>query len=322
MNRISLVVVTSFLASCVFCGPVSSAQQPEPKAYGGVDPEVRAPEDGKLRIICFGAHPDDAELKVGGSAMLWNAQGHHVALVSATNGDIGHWSMAGAPLALRRYEEVQNAAKILGTTSFVRDVHDGELLPSLENRRDFIRLIRRWNADIVIGHRTNDYHPDHRYCGILVQDSAYMVGVPNYCPEVPALRKTPVFLYAHDNFQKPNPFAADIVVAIDEVIEKKIDALLCMESQFVEGGVSGYLDPRRTSNDPAVRETIKTELRERFRGMYAKIADQSRQKLIEFYGTEAGGKVQYAEAFEICEYGRRPTAEEIRQLFPFFAGKK
>ena len=48
------------------------------------------PDDGKLRIICFGAHPDDCELKASGVAALWAAQGHHVKLVSVTNGDIGH----------------------------------------------------------------------------------------------------------------------------------------------------------------------------------------------------------------------------------------
>src|SRR5687767_3135186 len=65
------------------------------------------PEDGKLRIICFGAHPDDCELQVGGTGALWAAAGHHVKFVSLTNGDIGHWREAGGPLALRRLHEVQ-----------------------------------------------------------------------------------------------------------------------------------------------------------------------------------------------------------------------
>src|SRR6476620_1533874 len=197
------------------------------------------PDDGKLRIICFGAHPDDCELKAGGVALLWSARGHHVKFVSVTNGDIGHWRDAGGPLARRRKAEVEAAARILGITTEVLDIHDGELLPSLENRRTITRLIREWKADIVMSHRPNDYHPDHRYTGVLVQDSAYMVAVPHFCPDAPPLKSNPVFLFYSDSFQKPNPFQADIVVNLDSVIEKKLDALDTLESQFYEGGALG-----------------------------------------------------------------------------------
>jgi LmbE family N-acetylglucosaminyl deacetylase len=197
------------------------------------------PDDGKLGIIVFGAHPDDCEIRAGGAAALWSKAGHAVKMVSMTNGDIGHWAMAGGPLALRRNAEVQAAAKILGVTTEVLDIHDGELMPTLENRKIMTRLIRQWNADIVIGHRPNDYHPDHRYTGVLMQDTAYMVAVPFLCPDTPPMKKNPVFLYSFDNFKIPNPFRPDVVVAIDAVIEQKIDALATMESQFIEGGATG-----------------------------------------------------------------------------------
>ena len=279
-----------------------------------------ASDDGKLRIIVFGAHPDDAEIRAGGAALLWNAQGHHVKLVSVTNGDIGHWLMAGGPLAQRRFAEAQAAAQVLGTTTDVLDIHDGELEPTLENRRTITRLIRRWNADIVVAHRPNDYHPDHRYVGVLVQDSAYMVTVPFFCPDAAALKKNPVFLYSYDNFQRPNPFRPDVVVAIDAVIEQKLDALLCMESQFVEGGANG--SARLAGSDAAARKARRQEVREGFRKRFASIAEKCRGKLIELYGEELGKKVRYAEAFEICEYGRQPTPAELRQLFPFFPKAK
>lgn len=95
----------------------------------------------------MGVHPDDAEIRGGGSAILWASLGHHVELVSATNGDVGHSQICGKPLAARRYAEVQAAAKILGTTTRLLDIHDGELMPTLENRRSFTRLTRRWQAD-------------------------------------------------------------------------------------------------------------------------------------------------------------------------------
>ena len=161
----------------------------------GQIPGVTMPaNDGRLRIVCFGAHPDDCEIQAGGSAALWAKQGHHVLFVSVTNGDIGHWREAGGPLAVRRKAEVDRAHAILGIQGVVLDNHDGELEPTLENRRTLTRLIRRWNADIVMGPRPNDYHPDHRYTGVLMQDAAYMVTVPFFCPDVPAMKKNPVFL--------------------------------------------------------------------------------------------------------------------------------
>ncbi len=302
-----------------------AAQTAEPQsepAASYVDPAAlpALADDGKLRIIAFGAHPDDCEIHVGGVAAMWSALGHRVKLVSVTNGDIGHWRMSGGALAMRRNAEVQRAARILGTTTRVLDIHDGELEPTLENRRTFTRLIRRWEADVVIGPRTNDYHPDHRYTGVLMQDSAFMVSVPYFCPDTPPVRRNPVFLYVDDGFQRPNPFRADIVVAIDSVIEKKVDALVGMESQFIEGGALGYLNPL-ADNDPAAREARRQRAPDGIHRRSANIADRFRDKLIELYGAEEGKSVRYAEAFEVCEYGRRPNKEEIKKLFPFFPKK-
>jgi LmbE family N-acetylglucosaminyl deacetylase len=271
---------------------------------------------GKLRIICFGAHPDDAEIKAGGVATLWAAQGHAVRLVSVTNGDIGHWNEAGGPLARRRKAEVERAARIFGTTVEVLDNHDGELMPTLENRKTITRLIRQWQADIVMGPRPNDYHPDHRYTGVLVQDAAYLVAVPNFLPDVPALKSNPVFLYYSDRFEKPNPFQADIVVGIDAVIEKKLDALTGMESQFYEGGALGSAE--LISKDPARQRERRERVRAGFADRDRATARRFRKELAAWYGPERAEKIEYAEAFEVCEYGRRPDQAEIRKLFPFF----
>jgi LmbE family N-acetylglucosaminyl deacetylase len=268
-----------------------------------------------LRIICFGAHPDDCEIQAGGSAALWARKGHKVKFVSTTNGDIGHWGQAGGPLARRRTAEVMEAAKILGITTEVLDIHDGELLPTLENRRWLTRLIREWQADVVIGPRPNDYHPDHRYTGVLVQDAAYMVTVPHFCPDVPALKNNPVFMYFPDGFQKPNPFRPDVSVDISSVIEKKLDALGVLVSQFAEGGANGSADLMPA--DPEKQKARHAQVRKNFERRCAGIADRFRDQLVEFYGPERGRAVKYAEAFEICEYGRRPDKAELKRLFPF-----
>lgn len=271
-----------------------------------------------LRIIVFGAHPDDAEFKAGGVAAKWAQLGHKVKLVSVTNGDIGHWQMAGGPLAQRRTAEVRAAGKVLGSDSQVLDIHDGELLPTLENRQQLVRVIRQWQADVVIAHRPWDYHPDHRYVGVLVQDAAFMVTVPFFCPDVPPLKQNPVFLYSSDRFEKPYPFRADIAVSVDDVFDKKLDAVHELESQVYEGGAGGSEEYVRTvppANDVAAR---KAWLRTRWESRQSSEATRYRDALIRWYGEERGKAVRFAEAFEICEYGRQPNDAEIRRLFPFF----
>jgi LmbE family N-acetylglucosaminyl deacetylase len=279
-------------------------------------PSLRAADpDGTLRIIVFGAHPDDCELDAGGTAARWAQLGHKVKFVSVTNGDIGHHEIAGAFLARRRAAEVQKCAEILGITTEVLDNHDGELMPTLENRRTITRLIRAWKADLVISPRPNDYHPDHRYTAILVQDAAFMVIVPSFCPDTPALRKNPVFMYTQDNFKKPNPFEADMVVPIDSVIEKKVACVDALESQFYEWNpwLFGYLDQVPKGKAERLEWTRKRE-QERNAGA----AKKFHAKLVELLGEERAQNVHYAEAFEICEYGTQPSREELLRLFPFF----
>jgi LmbE family N-acetylglucosaminyl deacetylase len=275
-----------------------------------------AGNDGKLRIICFGAHPDDAEYKSGGTAALWAQAGHHVKLVSVTNGDIGHWAMAGGQLAKRRTAESALVAERLGVASQVLDIHDGELEATLETRRTITRLIREWKADIVISHRPWDYHPDHRAVGEVVQDSAYMVAVPFFCPDTPPLENNPVFLYSSDRFLRPYPFKADIVIAIDDVFEQKVDALMALESQTFEGGALGSQQKMDAAPPASQPELRRAWLRERWDRRSRDEADKYRAVLVRRYGEEKGMQAKYAEAFEVCEYGRQPTDAEIEQLFP------
>ena len=268
------------------------------------------PAQSKIRVIAFGAHPDDCDIRASGTAALFAKMGHAVKFVSVTNGDAGHQSVTGAALAKRRLGEAKESARRLGIEYEVLNNHDGELLPTLEVRKEIIRQIRKWNADIVLAPRPNDYHPDHRYTGVLVQDAAYMVVVPAVTPEVPALHKNPVFLYYEDNFQRPNPFRPDIAVAIDEVVDKKIDALDSHVSQFYEWlpWVDGKLN--EVPKDPVER---KAWLK---RNWNRPPSAAVRESLVKWYGPEKGNAVKYYEAFEICEYGARPSEARIRELFP------
>ena len=270
-----------------------------------------------LRIIAFGAHPDDAEFQLGGCAIKWAQLGHKVKLVSVTNGDIGHWKMAGGPLAKRRTAESKEACRRMGVESLVLDIHDGEIMPTLANRKIIARLIREWQADLVFTHRPHDYHPDHRNAGLLIRDAAFMVGVPFYVPDTPPVKRNPVFMYFPDRFTRPYPFQADVAVSIDDVFEKKVHALDALESQVYEGGANGSAQTLiiRKAHDKVARKEI---LKARWFGRNGRIADRFRDTLVKFYGQEKGKAVKTAEAFEICEYGRRPSAAELKELFPFF----
>ena len=267
-------------------------------------------QEDKINVIVFGAHPDDADADAGGTAIKFAQMGHNVMFVSLTNGDAGHFSMGGGALARIRRAEAEEAGRRAGVEYVVLDNHDGELMPTLHVRLQVIRLIRNWKADLVIGPRPNDYHPDHRNCGIVLQDAAYMVIVPNVAPDTPPLKKNPIFLYAQDFFQKPNPFRPDIVVDISDTYEQKIYTMAAHESQHFEWlpWTSGRLDEIPESEDDRLEYLAK----------YRKIrlTDEVKESLIKWYGKDKSVFVTDAEAFEICEYGRRPSDDEIRKLFP------
>lgn len=258
----------------------------------------------------IGAHPDDCDMGGGGTAIRFAKMGYAVKFVAVTNGDAGHQTMKGVPLATRRFAEAQEAGKRFGVTYDILNNHDGELLPTLAVRLQIIKKIREWDADVVIAPRPNDYHPDHRYTGVLVQDAAYMVAVPNVTPETPALKKNPVFLYFQDRFQKPNPFRPDIAIDITDVFAQKIHAMDAHESQMYEWlpWIGQHLD-----QVPANKQDREKWLGQR---RAVEINPAVRQSLEKWYGKDKAAMIKNAEAFEICEYGSQPNDEEKKRLFP------
>jgi LmbE family N-acetylglucosaminyl deacetylase len=268
-------------------------------------------QEQPIRVIVIGAHPDDCDADAGGTAILFARMGHKVKFLSLTNGDAGHQSKGGGALAKIRRDEAREAGRRFGIDEYiVLDNHDGELMPTLEVRQQVIREIRKWNADVVIGPRPNDYHPDHRYTGVLIQDAAYMVIVPNITSDTPPLKKNPVFLYAGDHFKKPNPFQPDIVVDITEVFTQKVRGLAAHESQFFEWlpWTAGRLE--EVPEDPEERIEWLSGMRT------WPVNEAMRKSLQKWYGADRAALVRNAEAFEICEYGKQPSDEEIRRLFP------
>lgn len=271
-------------------------------------------DNDKLNILVIGAHPDDPEA-VGGTMMKFVEAGHNVRMVSMTNGNAGHFSQGGGPLAERRYQETQCSSAVTGAEYIVLDNDDGKLMPSLENRNQVIAQIREFKADVVISHRPNDYHPDHRNTGLLVRDAAYMVTVPNIVPLVPHLRHNPVFMYMYDRFTVPNPFEPDLVVDVTDLMDKKVDMWDCHVSQMYEWIPYNMNMLEQVPKDPAERKAWLSEWWGPFmRGP----VDQYRDKLEELYGKEKAADIEAIEAFQVSEYGEQPDLETLKKLFPFF----
>lgn len=268
-----------------------------------------------MNIVCVGAHPDDCECFAGGTAVKWARLGHRVVFVSMTNGDAGHYAMGGGPLAARRAREAQLSAERGGVQELILGYHDGELEATLDARREVVRIIRRYEADIVLAHRPNDYHPDHRYASVLVQDAAFMVTVPNFCPEAPRLARNPVFMYMSDAFTKPTPFRPDLAVDVTEVMDVKFDMLDAMESQVYEWlpWLDGHLDSVPT--DPVERRAWLETAWTPFFNKHTALAEPALKKWL---GAAKAKQVRFAEGFEICEYGHQPSDDELALLFPFF----
>lgn len=277
-----------------------------------VQAQFNTSSDTPLRVIAIFAHPDDGDIKMGGTAALMAQMGHEVKFLSLTNGNAGHHEMGGGVLANIRRAEAEEAARRFGISEYeVFDNHDAELMPDLHVRKDVIRAIREWNADVVIGHRPNDYHPDHRNSGKLMIDASYMVIVPNVTPDVAPLKSNPVFLYFQDHFTRPNPVRHDIAIAIDEVAELKAYAMDAHKSQFYEWlpWTAGVLDQVPEDADERLEWLFETRINR-------PMPDAQREALIRWYGEEAGNQIKYAESFEIAEYGRYPSEEDLRIIFP------
>jgi LmbE family N-acetylglucosaminyl deacetylase len=274
--------------------------------------DVRVPEE-PFGVLVIGAHMDDCEIKFGGTAARFREAGHDVHFVSMTNGEAGHHEQSGRQIARRRRREFESSASVIGAETTVFDVHEGELRPTVERRNDVIRLFREYEPELVLTHRPNDYHPDHRYTEQIVRDSAYMVTVPNICAHTDHLQYNPVIAYLHDDFQKPTPFEADVVTPIDDVVDTKLEMLHRHESQMYE-----WLPYNLNKLDevPEGEDARREYLREQRLPENEAVADRFRDVLTEQYGP-AGEEVQYAEAVEHCEYGGRLTDENRDVLFPW-----
>ena len=270
--------------------------------------------DEPLRLLILGAHPDDAEYHSAGLACIYRKLGHVVKMVSVTDGSAGHHEKPAEELAAIRSEEAAASGAVIGAEYEVWDFPDGELVPTLEVRRKVIREIRTFAPDLVVTHRANDYHPDHRAVGQAVQDASFLVTVPRVVPDVPTLKKDPVVAYMPDLFTKPCPMAADVVIDVTDEVDTIVSMLACHRSQVFE-----WLPYLQGTTDQVPRD--KGEQFRWLRDWYTRAArpraDRFRKELIAAYGKERGGRIEYAEIYEVSEYAAGLDDSARRRLFPF-----
>lgn len=275
----------------------------------------------KRHILCIGAHPDDNEISVGGTAALFRARGDSVRFVSVTNGNKGHYTdeykADPTRLAARRLIEAQNAAAVIGADYQTLNVPDGEVYVDQPTTEAMVRCLRSFGEpgkgpDLVLLNRPVDYHRDHRYTAQMVLDATYMLTVPLMCPDTLHLDRMPVFAYWYDDFRDLIPFRADVAVPIDRVIEQKVDMIAAHVSQVFEWLPynAGRLDQVPPESDPAARREMIAQ--------YARARGEHRRAQVQatFEKWAYPAEARYAEAFQICEYGRVPDETELRELFP------
>ena len=263
-----------------------------------------------MRYLVIGAHPDDCDLLFGGTALKLIALGHEVMFVSVTDGRMGHHTMTPDETVARRTLEAQAAGRAFGLVDYKVLSHpDGDLVPTLEIRKELIGIIRDFAPDMVLSHRICDYHPDHRATGQLATDATFLIGVPHYCPEQPIPDNRPVFAFTYDTFTHPEPFRVDAATDITDVIDCKLAAVDKHVSQFYEWLVFDMKLPEIDINKVSVEERIE------FLKKYFCVRDRIIAKLANASGISTG---EFAEAFEMSEYGRQVSPEEFRRML---AGK-
>ena len=286
---------------------------------GAVSTKVNANEQNEMkeketRVIVICAHPDDAELTTGGTTILLTRLGYKIKYVSLTNGNKGHHQGTKNEIAIRRYNETREVAQRLNCDYEVLNNEDGELEATLKNRMEVIKLIREWKADIVITHPSYDYHPDHRNTSLLVQDAAFLVSVPKILPEIPALEVNPLFLYTRGRYTNPQKPSPDIVVDITPVVREKAYIIDAHASQIYE-----WL-PWINRSDEVIPQTPEGRLEHVLNAYVLKRGEVKSEDLpvIEKWYGKDGETVKVIETFEICEFGRKVTDRDIRELFQLF----
>lgn len=183
-----------------------------------------------MRILAFGAHPDDVEFLCAGTVAKYAQAGHQVGIAIATNGEVGSPTLSKAEIAAIREKEARAAAAIVNAEFFWLGYPDEFLFNTPEVRLHFIDVIRQFRPDIIIcTDKDLDYHPDHTTTGQVVWDTHVMVTVPNIQTPTPPCAKIPEIVFM-DTVAGVN-FQPEFYVDISAQWETKAAMIACHQSQ-------------------------------------------------------------------------------------------
>lgn len=184
----------------------------------------------KVDILAIGAHPDDVELGCGGTLAKLISEGKTVAVVDLTQGELG---TRGTNIT--RAEEAANASKILGFSDRVNlKMKDGFLQNSEEYQMQIVKMIRKYQPEIVFANAIDDRHPDHAKASKLVSDACFLSGLVKIETTIDnenqkAWRPKQIFNYIQWKNVTPH-----FVVDVSDFMSKKIEACLAYKTQFYD----------------------------------------------------------------------------------------
>ncbi|SMD00734.1 bacillithiol biosynthesis deacetylase BshB1 [Pedobacter africanus] len=182
----------------------------------------------KLDILVLAVHPDDAELGCSGTIVKHIALGKKVGIVDFTRGELGTRGTAGI-----RDLEAADSAKIMGL--HVREnmkFRDGFFANDEAHQLEVVKMIRKYQPEIVLTNALHDRHPDHGRAGDLANDACFLSGLVKIITELDGGAQTPwrprlILQYIQDRYIKP-----DIIVDISPYFETKIAAIKAFKTQF------------------------------------------------------------------------------------------
>lgn len=183
-----------------------------------------------MRVLAFGAHPDDIEILCAGTLARYARAAHEVVICVATDGAAGHMNIAPEELIGIREGEARAAANLLGAELLWLGFPDEFIFDDKHTRLSFIKAIREVRPDVILTHDPEDYHHDHRTVSRLVLTTSFMASLPNVQTDQPAHPVVPPIYYmdtlAGHSFQPTH------YVDITNTLGMKKEMLACHESQL------------------------------------------------------------------------------------------
>lgn len=196
-----------------------------------------------LDLLVVGAHPDDAEVHVGGILALAAKKGMRAAILDLTAGELGTRGSAAT-----RNQEAMEAARILGVERIIMDLPDARFDESEPSRIAVMLQLRTLRPDVLVLPDPEDRHPDHRRAFRLVKEAAYYAGLKNYPCALEPWRAPAVAWVGGENPGRP-----DLVVDVSSVWDQRMAAFDAFGSQFT----ADPAQPPTRISDPAFRRGVE-----------------------------------------------------------------